>query len=119
VVRKCYGGAYVMLNSKACGGDLVLAYPHARIGATGAEAAFEMLHRKAARQAEDPTAFKAEKIAEFRERYESVYAAAGEGVVDRVIQPADTRRELASALEVFQTKRVLGRPAKRLCNIPL
>ncbi|MDB5101315.1 MAG: methylmalonyl-CoA carboxyltransferase [Cyanobacteria bacterium RYN_339] len=119
VVRKCYGGAYVMLNSKACGGDLVLAYPQARIGATGAEAAFEMLHRKAARQAPDPAAFKAEKIAEFQEHYESVYAAAGQGVVDRVILPADTRRELASALEVFQTKRVLGRPPKRLCNIPL
>jgi propionyl-CoA carboxylase beta chain len=119
VVRKCYGGAYVMLNSKACGGDLVLAYPQARIGATGAEAAFEMLHRKAARQAADPAAFKAEKIAEFREFYESVYAAAGHGVVDRVILPAHTRRELAEALEVFQTKRVLGRPPKRLCNIPL
>lgn len=119
VVRKCYGGAYVMLNSKACGGDLVLAYPHARIGATGAEAAFEMLHRRAARQAEDPAAFKAEKIAEFREFYESVYAAAAHGVVDRVIRPADTRRELADALAVFETKRVLGRPPKRLCNIPL
>jgi propionyl-CoA carboxylase beta chain len=119
VVRKCYGGAYVMLNSKACGGDLVLAYPQARIGATGAEAAFEMLHRKAARQAEDPVAFKAEKIAEFREFYESVYAAASHGVVDRVILPEDTRKELAEALEVFQTKRVLGRPPKRLCNIPL
>lgn len=119
VVRKCYGGAYVMLNSKACGGDLVLAYPQARIGATGAEAAFEMLHRREARQAEDPAAFKAAKIAEFREFYESVFAAASHGVVDRVIRPADTRRELASALAVFATKRVTDRAPKRLCNIPL
>lgn len=119
VVRKCYGGAYVMLNSKACGGDLVLAYPHARIGATGAEAAFEMLHRREARQAEDPAAFKAAKIAEFREFYESVFAAASHNVVDRVIVPAETRRELASALEVFATKRVTDRAPKRLCNIPL
>lgn len=119
VVRKCYGGAYVMLNSKACGGDLVLAYPHARIGATGAEAAFEMLYRKEARRAEDPEAFRQAKIAEFREFYESVYAAAAHQVVDRVIRPEDTRRELAEALELFASKRVTDRAPKRLCNIPL
>jgi acetyl-CoA carboxylase carboxyltransferase component len=119
VVRKCYGGAYVMLNSKACGGDLVRAYPHARIGATGAEAAYEMLYRREARQAEDKEAFKAAKIAEFREFYESVYAAAAHQVVDRVIRPEDTRREVAEALEVFSTKRVTDRAPKRLCNIPL
>ncbi|HEY9721513.1 MAG TPA: carboxyl transferase domain-containing protein, partial [Oscillatoriaceae cyanobacterium] len=119
VVRKCYGGAYVMLNSKACGGDLVLAYPQARIAATGAEAAFEMLYRKEARQAADPAAFRAERIAEFREHHESVYAAAAHGVVDRVILPQDTRAELAQALALFSTKRVLGRAPKRLANLPL
>ena len=78
-----------------------------------------MLYRKEARRAEDPAAFRQAKIAEFREFYESVYAASAHQVVDRVIRPEETRQELAEALELFASKRVTDRAPKRLCNIPL
>lgn len=119
VTCKCYGGAYVMLNSKACGGDMVLAWPDARIAVVGAEAVCEILYRKEARRAEDPQAFRAERIKAFRDTWESAHAAAGRGIVDRVVRPDQTRAALLDSLELMSTKRVVDRPPQRLQDIPL
>jgi methylmalonyl-CoA carboxyltransferase large subunit len=118
VVRKAYGGAYLALCAKSMGADRVCAWPTAEIAVMGAEGAANVLYRKELEAAADPVS----KLAEFVESYRSTFAnpfvAAARGLVDDVIEPAETRVYLASALEVLRAKREL-RPAKKHGLIPL
>lgn len=101
VLRRCYGGAYVLLNGRASGGDVVLAWPQARIAATGARAG-------AAMKQSSGGAFEG-----------SALAAAAAGVVDRIVRPDETRQAVAEALVLLANKRVLGRPPRRHAVLPL
>ncbi len=118
VTRKAYGGAYLAMCAASMGADRVAAWPTAEIAVMGAEGAVGVLYRRQIKAAEDPDAFLQEKIAEYRERFSNPYEAAGRGMVDDVIEPAETRSYIAMALEVLKSKREL-RPQKKHGLIPL
>lgn len=118
IVRKAYGGAYIAMNSKHLGADLVFAWPTAEIAVMGPDGAANIIFRKDIAQSEDPIKFRAEKIQEYRDKFSNPYIAASRGYVDDVIEPGATRIRLASALEMLTSKRET-RPAKKHGNIPL
>jgi acetyl-CoA carboxylase carboxyltransferase component len=112
VMRKSYGGAYIVMDSKNMGNDLMLAWPGAQIAVMGATQAGEILYRR-----ETPER-RAELEAQYSERLLNPYLAAERGSIDAVIEPADTRREVASALAVLESKRESLR-GRRHDNTPL
>ena len=118
ILRKAYGGAYIAMSSKDLGADRVFAWPTAEIAVMGAEGAVEVVFRKEVKEADDPKARRAELINEYRSTFSSPYVAAGRRLVDDIIDPAQTRRRLAQALEYLNTKREL-RPQKKHGLIPL
>ncbi len=118
IMRKAYGGAYIAMNSKHLGADIVYAWPTAEIAVMGAEGAANIIFRKDIANSEDPITFRAEKIEEYRSKFSNPYVAASKGYVDDVIDPAATRAYIASALEMLQSKRE-DRPKKKHGNIPL
>ena len=118
VTRKAYGGAYVVMNSKAIGCDLAYAWPSAEFAVMGPEGAVEIVYRRELAEAEDPAARKAELVAEYTERYVNPYIAAERGYVDDVIHPADTRSVLVRSLEMLRTKRE-DPPKRKHGNVPL
>ncbi|MFE4810536.1 acyl-CoA carboxylase subunit beta [Peribacillus simplex] len=118
ILRKAYGGAYVALNSKAIGADLVFAWPNAEIAVMGPAGAANIIFAKEISESTDPEAFKQEKINEYRERFANPYVASANGIVDDVIDPRDTRKCIASALEMLKNKKK-ALPKKRHGNIPL
>nr|WP_228489326.1 acyl-CoA carboxylase subunit beta [Raineyella fluvialis] len=112
VMRKAYGGAYLAMCSKDLGADRVFAWPTAEIAVMGAEGAANIVFKKEIAEAADPVERKAELVEEYRETFATPYMAASRGLVDDIIDPADTRREVAMALEILRTKRQL-RPDKK------
>ena len=93
ILRKSYGGAYIVMDSKRMGNDLCLAWPGAELAVMGAKGAVEILHRR------DTPEVRLEREREYEERLLNPYIAAERGYVDAVIDPADTRAEIARALE--------------------
>jgi len=118
VLRKSYGGAHLAMCSKDLGADRVLAWPTAEIAVMGAEGAVEVVFRKEVEAADDKPARRAELIEKYRSTFSTPYVAAGRRLVDDIIEPADTRKHLAQALEYLQTKRD-HRPPKKHGLIPL
>jgi propionyl-CoA carboxylase beta chain len=118
ITRKAYGGAYCVMSSKHIRTDINYAYPTAEIAVMGAEGAVNILFRREIDAAPDPAAFRAAKIAEFREKLANPFVAAGRGFIDEVIAPRTTRRKLITALTNLETKRDKN-PAKKHGNIPL
>lgn len=118
VLRKSYGGAHLAMGSKDLGADRVLAWPTAEIAVMGAEGAVEVVFRKEIDQAADKAARRAELIDDYRSTFSTPYVAAGRRLVDDVIDPAETRKHLAQALEYLQGKRD-HRPPKKHGLIPL
>ena len=105
ILRKSYGGAYIVMDSKTMGNDVCLAWPWAELAVMGAGQAAAVLKRRAS--VDERAAYEAEYAA----RLLNPDLAAERGLVDAVIDPAQTRRELCSALEVLDTKqeRTTGR----------
>lgn len=118
VVRKAYGGAYLAMCAKSMGADLLCAWPSAEIAVMGAEGAVNVLYRKEIAEAEDADAERRNRIDEYKEQFANPMVAAGHGLVDEILEPADTRAYFASALEVLKAKREL-RPQKKHGLIPL
>ncbi|NLT57264.1 MAG: acyl-CoA carboxylase subunit beta [Actinomycetales bacterium] len=118
VLRKAYGGAYLAMCSKDLGADRVFAWPTAEVAVMGAEGAAEIVFRKEIKAAEDAAAKRAELIETYREAFSTPYVAASRGLVDDIIEPAETRKALAMALETLHSKREL-RPQKKHGLIPL
>jgi len=118
IVRKAYGGAYIAMNSKHLGADIVFAWPSAEIAVMGPEGAANIIFRKEIAAAEDAIAAREQKIEEYRSKFSNPYIAAARGYVDDVIDPATTRGRLINALEMLASKRE-NRPAKKHGNIPL
>lgn len=115
IMRKAYGGAYIAMNSKLMGADLVLAWPIAEIAVMGAEGAVEILYRKELKVNSDCR----ERLnEEYKERYVNPYLAAARGYIDEVIEPGDTRKRIAAALKAFENKQ-RDLSGKRHGNIPL
>jgi len=118
VIRKAYGGAYVVMNSKSIGCDLAYAWPSAEFAVMGPPGAVEILYRRELADADDPVARKAELIDEYTETFVNPYGAAERGYVDDVIDPADTRRVLCNALGLLRSKRE-DLPKRKHGNVPL
>jgi methylmalonyl-CoA carboxyltransferase large subunit len=118
ILRKSYGGAHLAMCSRDLGADRVFAWPTAEVAVMGAEGAVEIVFRKEMEQAPDKAARRAELIETYRNTFSSPYVAAGRRLVDEIIEPADTRKHLAQALEYLHTKRD-RRPPKKHGLIPL
>ncbi len=118
MIRKAYGGAYIGMCCKDLGADRVVAWPTAEIAVMGAEGAAEIVFRHEIDSAEDKVAKRDELIELYRSTFANPYVSAGRRLVDDVIEPSQTRRYLAQALESLHTKREL-RPAKKHGLIPL
>lgn len=118
ILRKAYGGAYVALNSKSIGADLVFAWPNAEIAVMGPQGAANIIFAKEIQNSENPEQTRAKKIEEYREKFANPYVAAGMGMVDDVIDPRETRIKIIQSLEMLRNKKE-SRPHKKHGNIPL
>ncbi len=118
ILRKAYGGAYIVMSSKHVGGDINLAWPNAEIAVMGAAGAVEVLNRREIAAAEDPDAKKQELVDEYEDKFLNPDIAAERGYLDAVIEPHETRRKLVRFLEVLLNKRE-WMPPKRNGNIPV
>jgi propionyl-CoA carboxylase beta chain len=118
ITRKAYGGAYCVMASKHIRTDFNYAWPSAEIAVMGAEGAVNILYKREIEKATDPAAVRAQRIAEFRDRFASPYVAAERGFVDEVILPRTTRARLVQALATLDHKREKN-PPKKHGNIPL
>jgi propionyl-CoA carboxylase beta chain len=118
ITRKAYGGAYCVMASKHIRTDVNYAYPTAEIAVMGPEGAVNILYRRELAKASDAESLRAEKVAEFREKFANPYVAADRGFVDEVIPPRATRRKIVAALEMTRSKRDKNPPRKH-GNIPL
>ena len=118
VIRKAYGGAYIVMGSKHLRTDVNYAWPTGEIAVLGPEAAVDIIHRRRVAMSENPEETKAELIQEYRDGFANPYQAAGRGYVDDVIDPAETRPKLIRALDMLQNKRDTN-PPKKHGNIPL
>jgi acetyl-CoA carboxylase carboxyltransferase component len=123
VTRKAYGGAYVVMNSKAVGADLAFAWPSAELAVMGPQGAVEILHRReldeaGAESAAKRAALRSTLTGEYAERFANPWVAAERGYVDDVIDPAQTRAAVARGLDMLRSKRGDG-PRRKHGNVPL
>ena len=117
VLRKAYGAGYYVMCGRAYEPDLIVAWPSAEISVMGAEGAVEIIFRREVAAAKDPQAKRAELIERFRQVID-VYVAAGNDMIDDVIDPRETRPTICRALEMAAGKRV-ERPWKRHGVVPV
>jgi acetyl-CoA carboxylase carboxyltransferase component len=106
ILRKAYGGAYITMNSRDLGADLVLAWPRAELGIMSARAAVGIVHRRDLEAAEDPEAERIRLADRYAEEHLRADSAAAGGFIDEVVDPADTRWRVASALRALARNRV-------------
>ncbi len=118
ILRKAYGGAYDVMGSKHSGGDVNLAWPTAEIAVMGPQGAINIVFRKEIGKSEDAGRMRKKLTREYRMKFANPYIAAEKGYIDNVIEPAETRPKLITALEMLVTKRE-SRPPKKHANIPL
>jgi propionyl-CoA carboxylase beta chain len=118
ITRKAYGGAYCVMSSKHIRTDVNFAWPTAEIAVMGPEGAVNILFKRELDSALYPERLRAERVAEFREKFTNPYVAASRGFVDEVIHPRQTRARLIAALAGLETKRDRN-PSKKHGNIPL
>ncbi|MCL6585217.1 MAG: acyl-CoA carboxylase subunit beta [Anoxybacillus sp.] len=118
ILRKAYGGAYVALNSKSIGADVVYAWPNAEIAVMGPQGAANIIFASEIENSPNPEETRAQKIEEYRDKFANPYVAAKYGMVDDVIDPRDTRIKLIQALDMLRHKHE-ERPKKKHGNIPL
>ena len=118
IIRKAYGGAYIAMSSKHLDTDVVMAWPTAEIAVMGAEGAANIIFKNDIAQSDKPIQARADKVAEYRNKFATPFAAAARGYVDDVIEPDSTRPRIIAALEMLQSKRD-SRPAKKHGNLPV
>jgi len=122
ILRKAYGGAYIVMGSKQLGADINLAWPTAEIAVMGGQGAVNILYRgeikRAEEAGEDVAAVRARLASEYTYNVASPFLAAERGELDAIIEPAQTRVSIAKALRALRNKRA-SLPAKKHGNIPL
>ena len=118
ITRKAYGGGYCAMGSKYSKADINYAWPSAEIAVMGPEEAIRIIFRKEIAEAADKKATAVKLAADYREKFANPYAAAALGIVDEVIDPAETRSKVISALWSLKTKREF-RPPRKHGNIQL
>lgn len=118
IVRKAYGGAYIVMSSKSLRGDINYAWPTAEIAVMGPDGAVNIIFRDAIAKAQNPEETRAKLIAEYRDKFANPYVAANRGYIDDVIDPRFTRPKIIRALEMLRDKADTN-PPKKHGNIPL
>jgi acetyl-CoA carboxylase carboxyltransferase component len=116
ILRKAFGGAFIAMNSKELGADLVYAWPQAQIGVMGAEQAVGIVERRAIAAATDPKAERARLARAYAAEHLTARAAVADGHVDELVAPSDTRERIAAALGNLETA---TRPRRPAGNLPL
>jgi acetyl-CoA carboxylase carboxyltransferase component len=117
VIRKAYGAGYYVMCGKAYEPDLIVAWPSAEISVMGPEGAVNIIFRKQIEASEDPDATRAQMIEGIRKSIDP-YIAAGNAMIDDIIDPRETRPTVIRALEMAETKQV-ERPHKRHGVMPV
>lgn len=118
IMRKAFGGAYIAMNSKGMGADVVFAWPIAQMAVMGAEGAVDIVYRRKIGEADDPQKERERLISEYEEHYMTPYIAAQRGFIDEVIKPEETRKKLSDSFLALKNKNVL-KGNKKHGNIPL
>lgn len=118
ILRKAYGGAYIVMSSKHLGGDLNFAWPTSEIAVMGPQGAIKIAYRKELEAAEDKNARQAELIEQYRRELATPLVAASHGYLDDIFEPALTRIRLIQGLEALRDKRQ-PTPNRKHGNIPL
>ena len=116
VVRKAYGGAYIVMDSMGLGADKLFAWPSAEIAVMGAEGAVDIVHRKEIKEASDKDTLKKQLVDEYNEKFSNPDIAAKLGLVDKIIKPSETRKVVTEAFKELINKTNLG---DKHGNIPL
>jgi propionyl-CoA carboxylase beta chain len=120
ITRKAYGGAYCVMASKHIRTDANFAWPSAEIAVMGPEGAVNIVYKRELDKApeSDRERLRQEKIEEFRDRFANPFVAAEKGYIDALIEPAETRSRIITALRALENKRDTN-PRKKHGNIPL
>ncbi|KJS57314.1 methylmalonyl-CoA carboxyltransferase, partial [Streptomyces rubellomurinus subsp. indigoferus] len=118
ILRKAYGGAYIVMDSRSIGADLSFAWPTNEIAVMGAEGAANVVFRREIAASDTPETTRAQLVKEYTAELMHPYYAAERGLVDDVIDPADTRRVLIDAVAMLSAKHALL-PARKHGNPPL
>ncbi len=118
LIRKAYGGAYIVMSSKHLRGDVNLAWPSAEIAVMGPDGAVNIIYRNAINESEDKEETKQQLVKEYREKFGNPYIAASRGFIDDVIDPSETRPKIIAALDMLKNKRD-ALPPKKHGSIPL
>ncbi|MFJ6212439.1 acyl-CoA carboxylase subunit beta [Streptomyces sp. NPDC092296] len=118
ILRKAYGGAYIVMDSRSVGADLSYAWPTNEIAVMGAEGAANVIFRRQIADADDPEAMRKRMVQEYKDELMHPYYAAERGLVDDVIDPAETRAVLISSLAMLRTKHA-DLPSRKHGNPPM
>lgn len=118
IMRKAYGGAYIAMNSKEMGADMVFAWPIAEIAVMGADGAVNIAFKRKIKAADDPQAMREQCKKEYEERFLNPYVAASRGYVNEVIRPEETRDKILKALKALKNK-TEETPYKKHGNMPV
>ncbi|MGW0238907.1 acyl-CoA carboxylase subunit beta, partial [Streptomyces sp. NPDC002996] len=118
ILRKAYGGAYIVMDSRSIGTDVSFAWPSNEIAVMGAEGAAGVVFRRRIQAADDPEAMREQLVKEYKAELMHPYYAAERGLVDDVIDPADTRSALIAALVMLRTKHA-DLPTRKHGNPPM
>jgi acetyl-CoA carboxylase carboxyltransferase component len=118
ILRKAYGGAYIVMSSKHLRGDINYAWPTAEIAVMGPDGAVNVVFKDAIAKAKDANEAKKQYVAEYKDKFANPYVAAARGYIDDVIDPRTTRPRLIQALSMLENKQDTL-PYKKHGNIPL
>lgn len=118
ILRKAYGGAYIVMGSKHLQTDINLAWSGAEIAVMGPEGAVQIVNRREIAASENPEQARAEFIRQYREELASPLVAASRGYLNEIIEPQETRLRVCAALDMLRSKQAQV-PRRKHCNIPL
>lgn len=118
VVRKAYGGAYIVMSCKHIRADMAFAWPTAEIAVMGADGAVNILFGKELKDAENPEETRQQLVDDYAEMFANPYVSANSGHIDEVLIPSETRARLIGTLELLRNKKVRA-PERKHGNMPL
>jgi len=116
VIRKAYGGAYIVMDSIGLGADKLYAWPSGEIAVMGADGAVDIINRKDLATSEKKEELKAKLVAEYNEKFSNPNIAANLGLIDNIIKPSETRKIIIDSFNELVNKVELG---DKHGNIPL
>ncbi|MQG06440.1 MAG: acyl-CoA carboxylase subunit beta [SAR202 cluster bacterium] len=118
IIRKAYGGAYIVMSSKSLLSDLNYAWPSAEVAVMGPEAAIKILYRKELKSAKNSVKLEKELLEKYKKEVMTPYTLAENGYIEDLILPEETRETIINSLNILENKREIL-PPKKHGNIPL